>query len=91
MGLFGVALDPSQYKIRSEALLALLQQFMENGGRANWLAASVVSPDIMPPFPVSASAHVSSIEAPDDVIEVQYPTKDPCWMLQLAPQTTLAP
>ncbi|KAF9459696.1 hypothetical protein BDZ94DRAFT_1267836 [Collybia nuda] len=51
MGLFGVQLDPAKYNTQSEALFALLQNILKNGGTVNWLAASVVMPGLLPILP----------------------------------------
>jgi hypothetical protein len=46
MGLFGVTLDPSKYQggDRNQAIVDLTKSIMENGGKANWIGASLQLP-----------------------------------------------
>jgi len=70
MGLFGVQLDPSKYKSRPEATIALVQAIMANGGKASWFGASMTSPVspvlcTMPLMPVSTAQGTPSIQLAD--------------------------
>lgn len=85
MGLFGVQLDPSRYKTQQAALIALLQNSMEIGRKATWLAASIVSPSLIPLLPTSAIQHPPSIQTSHDVIEARVLTENLKWYLSNAP------
>jgi hypothetical protein len=89
MGLFGVQLDPSHYETQLQALIALLQKSMENGRRATWLAASIITPGIIPLLPTSTFQRVPSIETPHGVIEAHVLTRKLSWYLSNAPLGSL--
>ena len=51
MGLFGVVLDPSEYRTREDATIGLAQAILAKGGRANWILASDSNTLPIPKFP----------------------------------------
>lgn len=89
MGLFGVRLDPSQYKTQHEALIALLQKSMESGRKATWLAASIRSPSLIPLLPTSKIQDVPSVQTAQDIVEAHVLTENLVWYLSNAPKGVL--
>lgn len=89
MGLFGVQLDPFGYSTQSQALIALVQKTMENGGRATWLAASIITPGLLPLLPVATVQNVPSIETPSGMVEAHSLINGLDWYPQGAPKGSL--
>ncbi|KAF9469484.1 hypothetical protein BDZ94DRAFT_1242498 [Collybia nuda] len=89
MGLFGVQLDPAQYRTQREALIALLQKSMEIGRKATWLAASIKSPSLIPLLPTSKIQEIPSVQTSQNIIEARLLTENLVWYLSNAPNGVL--
>lgn len=86
MGLFGVELDPTKYETPLEALIAFLQQLLEHGHRASWLAASASSPGILPPL-VHPLQHILFPTIQDGYLKAHPDSMD--WYLENPPTGSL--
>lgn len=93
MGLFGVTLDPSNYRNgdRLMATLALAEAIMKKGGKANWICASLALPIprnlcTLPELPAANAQGSAFLITPDRRrIEVRTKMKDLDWYLKDAP------